>query len=340
MKARGGRAILVCALAALTLPASAVAKPGYEVRPAGSELFLFLEDKGDYEISLEANDRQRVLLAAEEGLLTATEYSTTGRVSSRRIEADFGELGRIDIDVRLRPRHSEREPKQRNCKGPASVYIPGTFHGTIRFSGEGDIPPFSVKRGGIGFIRRFERVCKKRQRTREKSGKKKKPKLDVSLLEAFGKAGDRTSFLGALNFVARKKPGRSFGFLIAGSYKRSDEVLTESSTLTFFGHDEFRVSPPGEKPTTVKVELPEPFAGRSLYRRELGSPPSWTGNLTVDLPGARAIPLADFDSLTRLRFCRGSTVAEAESCPPANRSSAQPSALTRRSSDVWRYLLG
>lgn len=224
---------LITALAILALPAGAAAKPGYKVRPAGSELFLFLEDQGDYEISLEANDRQRVLLAVEEGLFSGTEYSTTGRVSSKRIEADLGGLGRIDIEVRLRPRHSEREPLQRNCKGPASLYVPGTFHGTIEFSGEGDIPPFRVKRGEIGFIRRFQRICKQRRPKPEKGDKGKKPKLDVSHLEVFGKAAGRTSFFGAVNFASRQKPGRSFGYLAAGAYRRSEEVLIESWTLAF-----------------------------------------------------------------------------------------------------------
>lgn len=333
MKSGGRLAVLLCALAVvMALPASVSAKPGYTVRPAGTELFLDLGEKGEYEVLVEASDRQRVLLSVEEGLFTATEYSTEGKVSSNHVEADFGALGQIDIDVRLNPRRSWKYPPPKRCKGPASIEVPGTFRGTIDFSGEGDIPPFSVKRGEISFTRRFKRVCKQRQPRSKKD--EKQPKLDVSLLEAFGKAEGRTSFFGAINFALKRNPALSFGFLVAGAFKKQEDVLIESSTLTFFGHESYRLSEPGKKPETVRVmKLSEPFTGRALYRHKAGSPPSWTGNLTAEMPGAKAIPLTDFETDLRLRFCRGPSEAEAERrCAQGSGSHSQPLALARLSS--------
>ncbi len=334
MKARGGLAILVCALAVLTLPASAVAKPGYKVKPAGSELFLFLEDKGDFEISLEANDRQRVLLAVEEGFFTATEYSTKGRVSSKRIEADLGDLGRIDIDVRLRPRHSDSEPRQRNCKGRKSIFVPGTFHGTIRFSGEGDIPPFSVKRGEIGFLRRFKQVCKLRRapKRNQKKPKAEKPKikLEFGLLDTSGKGDGRTVRFEVFSLAQARNPAKSFGIYEAAASERRKNLRIVRSTFGFLGHKEFRMSKRGKQPLTLRVKPPEPFSGKALYKRGPGEKATWTGNLSLDLPGAEAIPLTgdNYDAV----FCRGLDFEEIDSCYYGSGSHSQPLALAKLSS--------
>lgn len=328
---------LVCALGAfLALPLAAEAKPGYKVRPGGTELWIVLEDKGDYEFLVEANDKQRVLLAVEEGLFRGTEYSTKGRVSSKRIEADFGELGRIDIEARLRPGRSYTSPPSKNCKGPATINVPGSFRGTIEFAGEGDIPPFSVKRGEIEFVRRFKRVCKQHQPASGQGEKVRERKVDVGLLEAFSEVEGRTTFFGALNFAPQRNPTRSLGFLVAGAFERSEGVLIERSVLTFFGRESFKVSERGKKPVTVRVKSPEPLTGRALYSHRPGSQPRWSGNLAVDLPGAKPIPLAgpEFEAA----FCRGSSVAKAESCQRdvnplyGSGSHSQPLALARLSS--------
>ena len=336
--ARIGLCVASVALALIcVLPTTALAKLGYRVRPAGTEAFIELE-AGDYSFYVEANDRQRVLLAAQQGLFTATEYSTDGHASSKRIEADFGDLGHVDIKLRLFPGRSQHYPPGRNCHGRGSAFIPGSFHGTIEFSGEGDIPPLTVRHGEIGFIRRFRRVCKSQQPHPAHSHKKKhKPKLDVGYIAASSKGEGRTVILEAINFASRQHPADSFGLLFAGDFERREEVRIERTTLEFFGAEEFRVSRPGVKPETVKVKLLEPFAGRALYRHSPGSPPSWTGNFRVDLPGAAGVPLAGptFDAA----FCRGSSVGKTERCLEAAQGSgshSQPLALARLSSLRYR----
>jgi hypothetical protein len=88
----------------LALPASVNAKPGYKVLPGGMELILPVEQRGGYVISVSANDRQRVDFAVDRPSSTI-KYSTRGRVSSRRIEANFGALGRIDVRLSYLVRH-------------------------------------------------------------------------------------------------------------------------------------------------------------------------------------------------------------------------------------------
>lgn len=330
MKAWGGLVLWACALALLVAP-TAQARTDYRVRPAGTELWIELGQKGDYEVLVEANDRQRVLLAFSEGLFTASEYSTTGHVSSRHLEADFGELGRIDIDVHLAPKHSRSYPPGGNCKGPASIEVPGTYRGTIEFSGEGDIPHLSVTHGHITFTRRFKRVCK-REHSGAGAGEKPKgkPQLDFGLLRVTGKGDGRRTALEAINLASKQHPARSFGLLFAGVYERNEDVRIERSTLTFFGHESFKLSKSGKKPETVRLEPLEPFAGHGLYSQSPGSPPTWTGNLNIDLPGAKAIPLVgdNFDPI----FCRGPSVLTVELCAYRRASSSRPMALARLSS--------
>ena len=285
-----GLILLVTALVALALPVNADAKTGYKVHPASTELILPVEAKGGRIISVSANSRQRVQLTVERPSSTI-EYSTKGRVSSRRIEADFGALGRIDVRldvVRFGPGVLRRE----HCKGHDPIEGEGTYSGAIEFSQEAGVPEVSIKRGRVYFERRFRQVCKRRS-PRYKPGPfpKLKRKLEEGDLAVRGKGDGRTVRLDATIFAFRRNPAQSGGTLRATVYERREGVRIARWRGEFFD-DSFAMSKRGTKPETVRVELPEPFAGRALYSRSPGSPPSWTGDLSVDLPGADGISLA------------------------------------------------
>jgi hypothetical protein len=330
------RLFVLTVLLALFLPATAAARPGYQERPAGSEMFIELE-AGDFGFYVEANERQHVLLAAEAGLFTTTEYATKGRVSSKGIDADFGDLGHVDIEVKLAPGQSQYYPPRKGCRGRGSVYVPGTFRGTIEYSGEGDIPPLSVTRGEVGLIRRFNEVCRSPLLATGQSKKKKhKPKPDLRYLTVFGKGEGHTVSLEALDFASRKHPNHSFGLLFIGDYERREAVRIERSTLTFFGSESFQVSRRGKKPKTVRLKLPEPFAGSALYSHSPGPAPDWTGNLRVSLPGTADVPLVG--PAFEAAFCRGPSFNAIERClrSQGSGSHSQPLALARLSS--LRYL--
>lgn len=326
-----GILVLACAAPLLALPSGAVAKPGYKVRPGGTHIVIPLGEKGDYWFALEADERQQVVLSVEEGLFATTEYKTKGRVSNGRIEADLGELGRIDIELRLAPGQSEREPQGKNCEGHPSVFVPGTYRGTIEFSGEGDVPAATFRRGGVALTRNFRQVCKPRQpASNAKGGRKPKPKTEIGYLAVHGKGEGRTIALEAFSLAPRRSPARSLGILLAEAYERDERVRIARSLLGFFDHKSFVMSRRGKKPETVRVKLPDPFAGRALYSRSPGSPATWSGNLSLDLPGADRIPFTGpgVESV----FCRGFTFAGVERCLYGSGSHSQPLALARLSS--------
>jgi hypothetical protein len=272
----------------LALPAGADAKPGYKVHPGGIELVLPIEKRAGNVISVSAN-REGVQFTVEEPSST-TEYWTKGRVDSRRIKADFGALGRVDV----RLQHGRYGPgffRRPHCKGHDPLEAEGTYRGTIEFSPEGGVTEVSVKRGRVYFERSFRQVCKRR-RPRPTPGlyPKLKRKIEEGTLTVRGKGEGRTVRLSATIFAFKRHPAQSGGTLRATVYERRGGVRITRWRGDFFT-DSFVMSKRGKKPETVKVKLPEPYAGRALYSRNPGSPPSWTGDLSIDLPGADGIAL-------------------------------------------------
>lgn len=297
--------ILTVGLFALALPDRVDAKPGYEVHPGGVAIGLYVGKRAGYEITVSANDRQRVRLRFDRSS-SVVEYSTKGYVSSRRIKADFGALGRIDVRL-----HFGRYPPNSACKGRPTIYRDGTYRGTIKSPQDESLPEISVQRGHVYFKRSFRRVCKKPPPPTV-IGPKRKPKLEVSALMVGGKGEGRTALLEVLNFALKRNPARSGGLLGATVYERHEGVRITRRTNIVFDHDSFVMSKRGKAPETVEVKLPKPFSGHALYSRSLTSPSSWAGDLSVDLPGARGVHLTGPDF--RAVLCRRSSEARLLRC--------------------------
>lgn len=313
---RRSLAIFGVAVVLLTLPSSTTAKPGYKVHPGGMELILPVEQRGNRIISVSANDRQRVKLEVE-GSSGTIEVSTNGHVSSQRIEADFGALGRIDLDLQLA--HLGSEPSRvGRCKGRGPLHRVGTYRGTIEFVRQSGVPEISAKRGRVHFERLFRQVCKRRLPA-FKPGPfpNLKRKIEEGSLTVRGKGEGRTIHLSATIFAFKRNPVQSGGALSVMVYEQREGVRIARRTGGFFERDSLVMSKRGERPETIEVGLPKPFAGRALYSRDPGSASRWTGDLTVNLPGAYEIPLtgAAFTAV----LCRG----RVDSCLYRNGSNPQ-----------------
>lgn len=110
-----GVVAVVIVMLGVGLPAKATATPGYEVRPGGVRVVVPVQHSGnappehigDYVVAVTAQDHQHVQLSLETPS-SKTEYWTRGSVSSRRIKARFGALGRINLRLRLTPLPSGR----------------------------------------------------------------------------------------------------------------------------------------------------------------------------------------------------------------------------------------
>ena len=160
------RLVSAAVLVGLLLPIHADAKPGYEVHPGRTVLILPVAKRDGYVISASTNDRQHVQLEIS-GPSSGIEYSVRGSVDRRLVEADFGDLGRIDI--RLNVGRFESDPSRKGrCKGRGASYEEGTFRGAIRVSRQEGVPEISVD-GGRFYLKRHFKVNAERAKAKGRS---------------------------------------------------------------------------------------------------------------------------------------------------------------------------
>lgn len=285
--------VFVCAAVAfLALPALTTAKPAPEVRPGNFHLEIRLPEKRGYSMEIEAFDHRHVYLKASKGA-QAISYRVRGRVSSRRVEADFGSLGRIEIRMNLKAKPMFPWLRRgKRCVGKSSVELNGRFHGTVEFEGEPNVSGVSVRSGRATVERSFRRVCEPRS-TKPKSKKREKrpePELELGLLTASAHSGGRTT-----SFVAAGIGVESevlFGVVAGSVHERLDRVRIARSAIEFIEGPALWFDGEGRRVKSARVKPPKPFTGKAFYRKETGSPASWTGDLAIRLTGTGSVPLA------------------------------------------------
>lgn len=305
MKARG---VLLSLLATATVgvdlvqPHAAMAKPGYEVKSPSFGVGFRMQGSHGFDLSVAATGHKRVTLTASKGLMSAT-YTVPGRATRKRIDADFGSLGRISVrfDGAPAPKAKKTRRQRRSCRGRPTIRFRGIFHGTIRFRGEHGYTSVNTRRARGSFYRSFRRVCKKRswKPGLPPPGKRrlamKRPSLLINTLIAESKGEGRSTGFAIIQLkvtggAKRADPG-SLSFVIATQGERTGRVAIARSLLTVGDEGSLLVGDPGIQPVTATVALSKPFSGTANYREEAGLPPSWTGDFGVWLPGAGVVPL-------------------------------------------------
>jgi len=299
MKARGGLAILVCAVAALALPAAAAAKPGYYVEKPSRVVILQREASHGYYAFVFGVNRHNLTLSIS-GEAGAANYVVRGRVSGEKIEGRFGNLGRVAM--RFVP---EGEPDlgelPRNCEGEPPVEREGHFVGQLRFAGENGFTRVRAARAEGVVLGLPRRVCKGRRPEIEQP---LPPGRLTSLSALPSRPGlPRFSVYGQEPRVPQQTPRVAeeavhIAFL---SEKRSGMSITRQASA-FTTAETFTVSPLGQQPDTATVSPPAPFSGTATFEEQADGTARWSGDLKVELPGRGAIPLTGPDY--RARLCR------------------------------------
>jgi hypothetical protein len=311
MKPKGGLLLLLCLLlASLVLPSGASAEAQPEVHPGHYSLSIDLPESHGWEMAISAADRHEVVVSATRGGASVT-YRAAGSVSSRRVEADFGDLGRIDLKLDLQARGTGVARLHGRCTGRSPYELFGRFHGTVDFPGEPNVAGVSVDKGKATIERSFQHVCS----PRELPGLSKGPFLfETNVLAARSHAAGRTT---ALTTLGLNLDHEFFIGLIAGSVsERIGAVkITRARKGLIFEGKEFRLSKPGSDPQRVQLEPSWPFRGKASFAKPVGEPPQWEGDLRVRVPGGGLLALAgpDFDGT----LCRLHSIDELTGC--ANR---------------------
>jgi hypothetical protein len=304
-KVRGG--FLLLSVVALLAPPSASA-----VNPSGTtndrtgpsvpaSLFTLRGSNG-YLISVlgaaGGRDRSTVSLSAAHGSANAT-YTTEGTVSPTRMEASFGRLGAISLRFRSsgRVQHTPVPPKCRINGFPSVAKARvGTFIGTIRFRGEEGYTRISAHRitGRVGEPWAILGGGRKDQCLSLGSGVNEAP----GALLAASSAGEAASFsataeppssapvTGSAPGVLAQQLG-SYRFDGATMEKRSGMLISRSTSATGAAGDFIF----GSALSSATLTPPDPFSGIGTFQRNADGSTSWTGSLSVSLPGRRKVRL-------------------------------------------------
>lgn len=305
MKARGGLAVLVCALAVLALPASAAAKPGYYVVTPSIFSSIDLRGSHGYGVHIFGINRKQVWILVEKGGASAA-YLWRGRVTERAIEARLGKFGRLSVKLQPGSR-SETEQRQVGCKGKPGVRREGRFAGVIRFRGEMGFTSVDVESARGTTYRGSRLVCKRR------GGKEPRYKQPpTTSLSAVSSRYPRAPWFS----VFKQEPARKSAFpaleeaqYTAHATERRPGFSVVRSASANAEPETFAVAPLGTSPTTATVAPPPPFSGTATYEKQPGGAVTWSGDLAVELPGRGTLSLTD--ATYRAELCRSFACA----CP-------------------------
>jgi hypothetical protein len=196
-------------------------------------------------------------------------YSTSDAVvTETSIEADLGEVGRIDVDF---VPSGQARTERSECGGRPLIFDGGRYQGVIDFEGEHGYSQAHVKsaRGEARLL--LSIVCAGSTPSEGIGGHSPGARLTA-------KSKDR----GGLEFVAMKNsPSRPTRLTASIEEKRGAMEIARSVAV---------VAPPRAFAFDVPsgdatVDPPTPFSGQAEYRRRPGGGSTWRGDLSVDFPG-------------------------------------------------------
>ncbi|HEX6666812.1 MAG TPA: hypothetical protein VF081_09485 [Solirubrobacterales bacterium] len=303
--------LALLALAALALPVAAAAKTKGPDRPPRFGTEMHLKGSHGYSVGITALDHRTVSIIASNDSASAT-YSVAGRASRDGIEANFGKFGRIS--VRFTPSNEQaRRGRKRNCR-----VLHGHFDGVIKFRGEAGYTQITAQRAN-GVIDLREASCFTDRplptSNRELLARADETDLSLTALGAVAHTGGRTVAFEDVELSETDPDGKTagvFAISLASVVEHRGRISISRAAFLLLGRSVTTPSPPGQQPQTATVKLPKPFHGTGSYLAAPGAAPTWTGDLSVPLPGAGTVPLTgpEFDAL----LCAGPSSKANSAC--------------------------
>lgn len=205
-----------------------------------------------------------------------------GGVTPDRIEAQFGDLGRVAVEFRAS--RIIREEPPRGCRGAALVTRFGIFVGTIEFTGErGYTKVIATQAKGVTEVTEVlpGRECEgQRQGSSSLSRKPPETEEKTLLIAETNKASARHVYFQAERTPRPGKPDQTI--LLAGLEERQGNmrILRSGYAPARIGAFDF-----DHELASATVDPPRPFAGTATFQRGRRGKAKWTGTLTVSVPG-------------------------------------------------------
>ncbi|MGN6201931.1 MAG: hypothetical protein ACTHNY_05950 [Solirubrobacterales bacterium] len=285
MKPKGRLLPLLLATAALlALPASG--KGAAEVHLAGSH---------GYRLAISASSED-VTVTAKKGGASVAYYLFGSRLEGDRIDARLPGVG--GISLRFHEHRRFRRGPQNDCRSPHTLIRKGVFVGWIRIRGERDYTRAESHHVRGKIVRRAGGKCGQRPSARASSARS----------EWLG-AGVARGRSGNLSFMAISLPMTKSrtNLVFAASLTRVRGEMVVVSSQSAISEDAAAMEF-GEPPRSATVTPPSPFTGTATFQQESADQFSWTGDLTVELPGSGEVSLAGprFETALCLEHsCRG-----------------------------------
>lgn len=315
-------AAIACA-ALLLSPGAASASGGpasRQIRPTIAQ-GLALRGTNGFQIEVTVKNRRRLTLAAQRSHNVIEGASYALRIHPRRgsddIVAGLGRLGRID--VRFVPRKVKESKPPHDCHGGKFVTEIGHFVGLIVFRGERGYTRVRAHRAFGAISRTPALTCpntaaKSRKHARharevlehtaERMENGEEEGVQADVLTAFA-PGQHVALVASRVSNPTKK-GKKLSLanvVVVGSLRRGrieerSEVFDLLDKGSIFRFRDRRL--PSEE---AVLAPPAPFSGSAAFRRHPAQPPSWGGDLKVDLPGFGPVRLTGHG--VRASMCEG-----------------------------------
>lgn len=220
-----------------------------------------------------------------------TDYIARASGGARRIDASFGELGRVRM--RFHPgglvTHGKRE---RGCRGPDRyTYRHGVFVGSFEFRGEGGYTTVHTRRVKGTIASPSVLHCSGGAGHSRQTAGPKQPKPGFTYLEAGWRQG-----LTARYFYASREGGGAVAFQV-GDYESRGRLGIYRAAIAHGPPPTFATD---SALSFATVSPPAPFSSTGYLRREASGARTWTGSLAVSFPGAPDLPLTGPQFKTRL----------------------------------------
>lgn len=274
---------VVVLAALLTLPGAAIAKGGgFTIGPSQSMEFQLKGSRG-YSISVSGEGRAVTLTARRKG--SSASYTAKGFVSSTRIKARLGQLGRVSVRF-----HSHGDPRhvsfpQGECRGGDETVESGTWVGRIEFEGEQEYTAVHATRAK-GKVASSEKLTCSTHQGKESNSLG----FQSTILSASSDA--RGIFSTAFLTSSDAHPDLDGSTFSASLLEHHRGISIVRSIGVNAKSDAFAVSEEGGQITSATIAPPAPFGGTATFQRTKGSKGSWTGTLAGNFPGRGEVTLA------------------------------------------------
>jgi hypothetical protein len=271
------RALLPSPLAARFL-----AQHGAPVKPAPRFRTGFVvEGSNGYKVGVHTFGAAVVLEVwrGRKGQRTSTAYLARGVATRERLQATFGQFGKISMRFR-ESRNRTWRGKRRSCRGAGRfVKRRGVFVGNLRFRGEGGYVSVRVRRAKGAVVSEAEK-CRGQRRSPSLAGLGFLLfDLESALLALAHDGVDSTAFISL-------EDRRGTFSLVFDEESRGKLAIVRTGVVR--SQRPVRVN---EALTSARLSPPPPFHGTGRYRAFPDGTTTWSGDLSVNFPGAPRFPL-------------------------------------------------